>query len=115
MSLLQLECPPLLSKGLTMKRTAWVVTIVCVALALGFAAGMSAAAKSYQFTGTVKSADGGTLTVEKSAKETWTFSTNKDTKGTAKVGDKVTVYYNMVATEIEAKAATPKAAKKPAK
>ena len=47
------------------------------------------------------------LTVEKSAKETWTFSTNKDTKGTAKVGDKVTVYYTMVATEIEAKAATP--------
>jgi hypothetical protein len=99
-----------------MKRTAWLVTIVCVALALGFGAGMSAAAKSYQFTGTVKSADSGTLTVEKSAKETWTFSTDKSTKGTAKVGDKVTVYYNMVATEIEAKAATTaKAAKKPAK
>jgi hypothetical protein len=100
-----------------MKRTAWLLTIACVALALGFAAGMSAAAKSYQFTGTVKSADGGTLTVEKSAKDTWTFSTDKNTKGTAKVGDKVTVYYSMVATEIEAKAATPAkaAAKKPAK
>jgi hypothetical protein len=66
---------------------------------------MKAAAKAYQFTGTVKSNDGGVLTVEKSAQETWTFDTNKDTKGTAKVGDRVTVYYTMVATQIEAKAA----------
>jgi hypothetical protein len=97
-----------------MKRTVWCVALMCVTLALGFAAGMSAAGKSYQFTGTVKSADGGTLTVEKSAKEVWTFSTDKDTKGTAKVGDKVTVYYTMVANQIEAKAAT-MTAKKPAK
>ena len=96
-----------------MKRIAWVAVLVIVALALSF--GMSAAGKSYQFTGTVKANDGGVLTVEKSAKETWTFSTNKDTKGTAKVGDKVTVYYTMLATEIEAKAATPTAAKKRSK
>ena len=49
------------------------------------------------------------MTVQKSATETWTFSTDKDTKGTAKVGDKVTVYYKMVATEIEAKPAAPAA------
>jgi hypothetical protein len=97
-----------------MKRILWLVAIVVVALTVGFGAGMSAAGKSYQFTGTVKSSAGGVLTVEKSAKEVWTFSTDKDTKGTAKVGDKVTVHYNMVATEIEAKAAAP-AAKKPAK
>ena len=96
-----------------MKRNLWLVTLVAAVLTIGFAAGMSAAAKSYQFTGTVQSADGGTLTVQKSAKEVWTFSTDKNTKGTAKVGDKVTVYYNMVATEIEAKPAAP--AKKPAK
>ena len=72
-------------------------------------------AKSYQFTGSVRAADSGTLTVQKSAKEIWTFSTDKDTKGTAKVGDKVTVYYNMVATQIEAKAAATAATKKPAK
>jgi hypothetical protein len=88
-----------------MKRIVWSLALVSVALMLAFAAGMSAAAKSYQFTGTVKSNDAGTLTVEKSAKETWTFTTNKDTKGTAKVGDKVTVYYTMTATEIEPKAA----------
>lgn len=97
-----------------MKRILWLLAIASVALALGFSAGMSAAGKSYQFTGTVKSADGGTLTVEKSAKEIWTFTTDKDTKGTAKVGDRVTVHYNMVATEIEAKPGAT-TAKKPAK
>ena len=90
-----------------MKRIVSFLAIACLALALGFAAGVSAAGKSYQFSGVVKSADAAGLTVEKSAKETWTFSTNKDTKGTAKVGDRVTVYYNMVATEIEAKPAAP--------
>jgi len=90
---------------------AWVV-VAAAALALGFGAGLNAAAKAYQFTGTVKANDAGTLTVEKSAKETWTFTTTKDTKGTAKVGDRVTVYYTMTATEIEAKAA-PAATKKP--
>lgn len=88
-----------------MKRIVWCLVIVGVAFTLGIGAGMSAAAKSYQFTGTVKASDAGTLTVEKNAKETWTFATTKDTKGTAKVGDRVTVYYTMTATEIEAKSA----------
>ena len=96
---------------LTRKRTGWLLAVIA-ALSLGFAAGVGAAAKAYQFTGTVKSNDSGVLTVEKSAKETWTFSTDKDTKGTAKVGDRVTVYYRMVATQIEANPATP--GKKPA-
>lgn len=89
-----------------MKRILLLGVIVSLALVFGFAAGMGAADKTYQFTGTVKSVDGGTLVVEKSAKETWTFSTDKSTKGTAKVGDKVTVHYKMVATEIEAKPAS---------
>ena len=90
----------------------------CVAVALVFAlalaAGLAAATKTYQFTGTVKAVDGNTFTVEKSAKETWTFSTDSSTKGTPKVGDKVTVYYKMIATDIEAKpaAAEKKAPKK---
>ena len=100
-----------------MKRIAWFLAVVVVASALGFSAGITAASKSYQFTGTVKASDAATLTVQKSATETWTFDTNKDTKGTAKVGDKVTVFYTMVATEIEAKPAAAAAApaKKPAK
>lgn len=62
-----------------------------------------AAPKTYQFTGTVKAVDQGTLTVQKSATETWTFSTDASTTGTPKVGDKVTVTYKMVATSIAAK------------
>ena len=71
--------------------------------------GVKAAAKSYQFTGTVESNDGGILTVKKSATETWTFSTDASTKGTPRPA-KGAVYYKMVATEIEAKpaAAAPK-------
>jgi hypothetical protein len=93
-----------------MKRILWLLALVLVALAVGFGVGVSAATKSYQFTGTVESNDAGGLTVKKSASETWTFSTDAGTKGTAKVGDKVTVYYKMVATQIEGKpaAAAPK-------
>jgi predicted membrane-bound dolichyl-phosphate-mannose-protein mannosyltransferase len=65
-----------------------------------------AAAKSYQFTGTVKTVSGNAFTVQKSATEIWDFATDASTKGTPKVGDKVTVYYKMIATEIEAKPAT---------
>ena len=68
-----------------------------------------AAAKSYQFTGVVKTATGDTFTVQKSATETWEFSKDASTKGTVKVGDRVTVHYKMIATEIEA---NPGAAKK---
>jgi hypothetical protein len=93
-----------------MKRILWLLALVVIALAVSFGVGVSAAGKAYQFTGTVESNDGGVLTVKKSATETWTFTTDAATKGTAKVGDKVTVYYKMIATEIEAKpaAAAPK-------
>jgi hypothetical protein len=88
-----------------MRRSVVVLLAVVAILAGAFAIG-SAAAKSYQFTGTVKSVDGNTFTVEKSAKETWVFESASDMKGgTPKAGDKVTVYYKMVATEIEAKGA----------
>lgn len=91
-----------------MRRNVLWLSAIVLTLVVGFFTGVHAAAKSYQFTGTVKASDSGTLTVEKTAKEVWTFTTDSSTKGTAKVGDKVTVYYNMVATQIEAKAATTK-------
>jgi len=82
-------------------------------LVIAFVAGTRAAGKSYQFTGTVKAVAGDTLTVEKSAKETWQFELAKDTKGgTPKAGDRVTVYYKMVTTEIESKPATTASKKK---
>jgi hypothetical protein len=89
------------------KKLLWGAVVV-VALALAMAGVGVAAAKSYQFTGVVKTVTGSTFTVEKSATETWEFTADKDTKGAPKVGDKVTVYYKMIATEIEVKPATPK-------
>jgi hypothetical protein len=95
-----------------MKRV-FVGTAVLLLLVLAFVAGGYAAAKSYQFTGVVKAVDSSTLSVEKSAKETWQFEVAKDTKGgPPKVGDRVTVYYKMVATEIEANPAASTPAKK---
>ena len=89
-----------------MTRIRWTVMAIAV-FVFALLAGGYAASKNYQFTGVVKAADGGTLTVEKSAKETWEFEVPSGTKGgTPKVGDKVTVYYKMVATEIESKPAT---------
>jgi len=77
--------------------------VAVLLLVLAFAAGGYAAAKSYQFTGVVKAVDSNGLTVQKSAKETWQFELAKDSKGgTPKVGDRVTVHYKMVTTEIEA-------------
>jgi hypothetical protein len=88
-----------------MRRVLWFMMIVALLIAAAVAGGY-AAAKSYQFTGTVKAVEADTLTVEKTAKETWQFDVPKDVKGAKpKVGDKVTVYYKMVATEIEAKPA----------
>jgi hypothetical protein len=96
-----------------MVKRVFVGTVVMLVLVLAFVAGGYAAAKSYQFTGVVQSVDSGSLTVQKSAKETWQFELGKDTKGgPPKVGDRVTVYYKMVATEIEAGAAPSTAAKK---
>ena len=75
---------------------------IVILLVTAFAAGGYASAKSYQFTGIVKSVDSSSLIVEKSAKETWQFDLAKDTKGAVpKVGDRVTVNYKMVAAEIE--------------
>ncbi len=91
-------------------RLLWGVLVVAV-LAVAVA-GIGAAAKAYQFTGTVKTVTGTGFTVEKSATETWEFSTDKDTKGAPKVGDKVTVYYKMIATEIEVKPAAAATKKK---
>ena len=83
------------------RRFAGIAIVILVVLAL--AAGGYASAKSYQFTGVVKAVDSNTLTVEKSAKETWQFELTKDTKGvTPKVGNRVTISYKMTATEIEA-------------
>ena len=75
---------------------------IAMLFVLALAAGGYASAKSYQFTGVVKAVDSNSLSVEKSAKETWQFELTKDTKGaTPKIGDRVTISYRMTASEIE--------------
>jgi len=76
---------------------------VVLFLALAFVAGGDAAGTSYQFTGVVQRVNANRITVQKTAKETWQFEVSKDTTGgTPKIGDRVTVSYKMVATEIAA-------------
>jgi len=84
------------------------ITVMLVVLVALLTITAYAAAKSYQFTGVVKTVQGDIFTVQKSATETWEFSKDAATKGTVKVGDKVTVHYRMIATEIEASAAAAK-------
>jgi len=84
------------------------ITVMLVVLVALLTITAYAAAKSYQFTGVVKTVQGDTFTVQKSATETWEFSKDAATKGTVKVGDKVTVHYRMIATEIEASTAAAK-------
>ncbi len=64
----------------------------------------AADAKTYQVTGPVLDLTPTTITVQK-GKDKWEIARTKSTKMAAepKVGDKVTIYYQMVATEIEAK------------
>ena len=87
-----------------MRKIAAVLLLMVVALTYT----AYAAAKSYQFTGVVKTVTGDTFTVQKSASETWEFTKDASTKGAVKVGDKVTVRYMMIATDIEASAGAAK-------
>jgi hypothetical protein len=62
----------------------------------------AAEVKTYQVTGPVLEVTPTTITVQK-GKDKWEIARTKSTKITAepKVGDKVTIYYQMVATEVE--------------
>lgn len=83
---------------------------IALAIALAAAAATAQAAdKTYQVTGPVLDVASDSITVQK-GKETWQIARSAATKGgtDVKKGDKVTVYYTMTATEIEAKAAPAK-------
>ena len=96
--------------------------VACLAV-LGFVLAPLAGAQSQgtgQIVGTVFDSSGGaipnakvtvtgdTFTVQKSATVTWEFTKDASTKGAVKAGDRVTVHYRMVATEIEANPGTTK-------
>ena len=73
----------------------------------------AAAAKSYQVTGPVLSVSDTTVVVQK-GDEKWEIAGDKTTLGAIKVGDKVTIMYQMVAKKVEVKAAPAAVVAKPA-
>ncbi len=84
-----------------MKNSIWVSAIAGV---LFSAAAFAADSKGYQVTGPVIAVTDTTITVQKDDQK-WELARSKQTKGAAKVkvGDKVTVYYRMIADEVEIK------------
>jgi hypothetical protein len=81
------------------------LSLAVVGLCLATANVRAADSKAYQVTGPVVEVTS-TYIVVKKGEQNWQIALDKSTKGpTVKVGDKVTVYYTMTATEIEAKPA----------
>src|SRR5882724_13512477 len=82
------------------------VAALCGAALLGATTTKAADAKTYQVTGPVIELTPTTLTVQK-GDEKWEIARDKSTKlnGELKIGSKVTIYYRMVATEVEIKEA----------
>jgi ribosomal protein S1 len=98
-----------------MKTTTAFSLLAAAALALSSAA--LAGGKDYQVTGPILEVNDSMIAVQK-GKDRWEIARDANTKasGEMKVGDKVTVYYTMTATNIEVKAGkAEKGAKKEAK
>ena len=85
----------------------FLLAAVC-SVALMATTAKAADAKTYQVTGPVLELTATTVTVQK-GDEKWEIARDKGTKmnGELKVGSKVTIYYRMVATEVEIKEAKP--------
>jgi hypothetical protein len=96
-----------------MKKLTLGLTLTLLGLCLATTGVHAADAKGYQVTGPVVEVTSSYIVVKK-GEALWQLALDKSTKGpTVKVGDKVTVYYTMTATEIEVKPAkAPKAEKK---
>ena len=84
-----------------MKQVLMVVVLCMVMVSFAFAGSL----KTYQVTGPVLELKDDVIVVQK-GKEKWEIARDKSTKvtGDLKVGSKVTIQYQMKATEIEAKA-----------
>lgn len=77
---------------------------VCAAALLASSPVLAADAKTYQVTGPVLELTPTTITVQK-GNDKWEIARTSSTKitGDLKVGAKVTIYYTMVAAEVEVK------------
>lgn len=93
-----------------MRNMRWVAFALAASI-LCAASSFAASAKAYQVTGPVVEVSNDMIVVMK-GKDRWEISRDAASKVPAdvKVGDKVTVYYKMTATEVESKGAA-----KPAK
>jgi hypothetical protein len=99
-----------------MRTTRWIGLAVVLAILCAATPAFSASAKAYQVTGPVVEVNNEMIVVMK-GKDRWEIARDASSKVPAdvKVGDKVTVYYKMTATEVESKAAAkPAKAKKAA-
>ncbi len=78
--------------------------VLCALVLFGAVAVRAADVKTYQVTGPVLAVTPTSITVQK-GDEKWEIARNKNTKmkGEPKVGAKVTIYYTMVAAEVEIK------------
>jgi hypothetical protein len=83
--------------------------IICAAALLAASSLNAADAKTYQVTGPVLELTPTTITVQK-GNDKWEIARDGKTKitGDIKVGAKVTIYYTMVAAEVEVKDAKAK-------
>ncbi len=91
-----------------MRRTSVIVVgLVLVAVVVG--AAFAAAPKTYQVTGPVLSVTNDMIVVQK-GDDKWEVGRDAATKisGDLKVGEKVTIYYRMVATSVEVTSAAAK-------
>jgi hypothetical protein len=78
---------------------------MCAAALLAASSLNAADAKTYQVTGPVLEITPTTITVQKGSSEKWEIARDSKTKlpSNVKVGTKVTIYYMMVAAEVEVK------------
>jgi len=83
-----------------MKHIITIFAVLLFAVTTAFAGGPN----TYQVTGPVLEVKGDIIVVQK-GKDKWEIARDKDTKVTVepKVGDKVTIHYQMTATDIEVK------------
>ncbi len=88
-----------------MKLTRW-AGLLATGLLLEMASARAEGPNKYQVTGQVVEVTETSIILQK-GEEKWELARKKTTKGSAnlKVGDKITVYYHMVADEVTAKPA----------